>query len=229
MIYLVLALVLLFLIYGPQLWIRHVMWRHSTVIEGMPGTGGELAEHLVDQFNLEGVTVERTQPWGDHYDPSSRTVRLSPQNFDGKSLTAVAVAVHEIGHALQHQDNDRRLIRRVKLAPIMRLVEQTGTGLLVAAPVLGMLLRTPAPVLLLAAGGLAALFARVVLHTMTLPVEFDASFNRALPIIHQGRYVSPQEEPAVRQVLQAAALTYVASALADVLSIWRWLWILRRG
>ena len=70
---------------------------------------------------------------------------------------------------------------------------------------------------------------RIVLHLVTLPMEWDASFGKALPIITQGRYVAPTEERAVRRVLRAAALTYLAAALADLLSVWRWLIIFRRG
>ena len=204
------------------------MGRHRAEITGMPGTGGEFAAHLIENLGIEGVNVEQTQPWGDHYSPTDRAVRLSPANFTGKSLTAIAVAAHEVGHAMQDRDNDPLLARRTSLVPLMRLVERAALLLLYTTPFIALILRTPAPIALLAVGGLGALFARVVLHAITLPVEIDASFTRALPVILEGRYVAPGEEEAIRQVLQAAAFTYVASALADILSIWRWLLILRR-
>ncbi len=229
MVYAFLGIALLFLVFGPQAWVRFVMWRHSREIVGMPGTGGEFANHLITQLELDGVTVEKTEKWKDHYDSNDYTVRLGPENFARKSLTALAVAAHEVGHAIQHREGDPRLRRLHIIRPLMRRVERAGILLLFGAPLIGALTRMPAPIVLLAVGGFCALFARVMLHTATLPVEIDASFRRALPLIVAGRYVTPAEEQAVRQVLRAAAFTYIASALADLLSIWRWLLILRRG
>ena len=102
MLYGALMLLLAACVYLPSLWVRWVMRRHSTEIEDMPGTGGELAAHLLQQFDMNDHKVEETTPNADHYDPSAKTVRLSPDNFSGKSLTAIAVAAHEVGHALQH-------------------------------------------------------------------------------------------------------------------------------
>ena len=91
------AALLLIAIFGPSIWVRWVMNAHSNEVPGMPGTGGELAAHLVDRFDLDDVTVEQTE-LGDHYDPDAKAVRLSARNFEGKSLTAVAIAAHEVGH-----------------------------------------------------------------------------------------------------------------------------------
>ena len=223
-----LALVVLAIAVGPQIWVRAVMKLHARAIPGMPGTGGELAEHLLAQAGLDDVSVERTHDWSDHYDGSARAVRLSPANFDGRSLTAVAVAAHEVGHALQHRDNDSWYLRRQRLVPLGITLQRVGVALVSAAPFVILLTRSPALAALCGAGGLLALLSKVAIHGVTLPVELDASFGRALPMIVSGRYVAPGEVTAVRQVLRAAALTYVSAAAMDVSNIARWV-LLARG
>lgn len=194
----------------------------------MPGTGGELAVHLVEELELDGVTVEKTENNQDHFDPSTRTVRLGPGNFDGKSLTAVAVAVHEVGHAIQYHRGEPLIKLRTRFAPYARLAERIGVGALMFMPVVFAVTRVPHAAGIMIAAGVLSMLSAVVFHLLTLPVEWDASFNKALPILTKGRYIAPGEEKAVRSVLKAAALTYVAAALADLLSLWRWLLILRR-
>ena len=222
-----LLVALLALVFGPQFWVRWVMRRYGTHIDGMPGTGGEFAEHLIRTRGLDGVVVEETAA-GDHYDPNARAVRLSPDNFGGKSLTAVAVAAHEVGHAIQHHEQDGRLERRGQLATQAAQIGRLSIGLIYAAPVIGLLLRHPLPVTLLVLVGLTGIVARMLVHAVTLPIEWDASFGKAMPIIIEGRYVAPEEVPQVERVLRAAAYTYVAAALADVLNLARWAAILFR-
>jgi Zn-dependent membrane protease YugP len=84
--YLLLVIVILIVVFGPKLWVRFIMRRYATEIPGMPGTGGELAKHLVDELGLNGVSVELTEENRDHFDPGTRTVRLGPSNHDGKSM-----------------------------------------------------------------------------------------------------------------------------------------------
>ena len=126
---------LIALIFGPQFWIKWVMEKHAREQPEFPGTGGELARHLLDKAGLEDVKLERIDG-GDHYSPEEKTVRLSQRNFDGKSVTAVAVAAHEVGHALQHRDNYAPLMLRQKLAGIANTLERTGGVLLMATPVI---------------------------------------------------------------------------------------------
>ena len=85
----------------PQVWIKRVLARHGAERLDLPGTGAELARHLLDRAGLRDVKVELTGD-GDHYDPEGRAVRLMPQHYDGRSVAAVAVAAHEVSHALQH-------------------------------------------------------------------------------------------------------------------------------
>jgi Zn-dependent membrane protease YugP len=226
--YAVLALLLLALIVLPQVWVRQVMRRHAGVRHDFPGTGGELARHLLDRAGLQTVRVELLRrPLGDHYDPAARAVRLSQDNFEGRSITAVAVAAHEVGHALQHAEGYRPLALRTRLAKSAQAVETIGSFLLVASPLLILATHNPALTLVIAGSGLAVLSLGVALHLVTLPVEFDASFGRALPILRHGLYLGQEDLPAARRVLRAAALTYVAGALIGLLNVARWLRLVR--
>jgi Zn-dependent membrane protease YugP len=110
---------LLAVVLGPQLWVRSAMRRHAADRPDLPGTGGELARHLLDLAGLRDVPVE-TVPAGDHYDPVAKAVRLTPATFEGRSITAVAVATHEVSHALQDADGNRFLAARVRLAGVLR-------------------------------------------------------------------------------------------------------------
>ena len=218
---------LLLAVFMPSFWVRWVMRRHAGDISDMPGTGGELAEHLIERFELEGVSAEMTE-LGDHYDPQSKMVRLSEENWRGKSLTAVAIAAHEVGHAIQHQQNDARLSARSKLVPIVNLVGQISVGVVAVAPIVGLVTQQPVPILAIAIIGLSGLLLRMLLHLVTLPTEWDASFGKALPILKQGNYIPEEQEFAVRRILRAAALTYAAAALADAFNLFRWAAILLR-
>ncbi len=217
----------LLLVFMPTLWVRWVMQRYSADLPDLPGTGGELAQHLIERLGLEGVGVE-TSDIGDHYDPENRMVRLSEGNWNGKSLTAVAVAAHEVGHAVQHHQNDARLNARTKLIPIVTVLGQLSVGVLTVVPIIGLLTRHPAPTLLIAGIGLSGLLFRMLLHLVTLPTEWDASFGKALPVLTEGKYISPEQEKVVRRVLGAAALTYFAAALADAFNLFRWASLLIR-
>lgn len=220
------ALIVITAVFGPQLWARYILKRHSRHREEIPGTGGELALHLIENGKLEGVTVERI-PAGDHYDPVARVVRLSEAVHDGKSLTAVVVAAHEVGHAIQDCFGYAPLKWRTRLVRIAAASERAGAIILIALPFVTALTRVPATGALMLAGGLAVLLIPVAVHFVTLPVEFDASFRRALPILALG-YVPRDEMPAARRILTACALTYVAASLAALLNFWRWIYFLRR-
>ena len=221
------ALIVLAVIFGPSLWVKFVMRRYSNEQPEMPGTGGELAKHLIKRFSLKDVEVEITE-LGDHYDPIEKKVRLSREHYESKSLTAVAIAAHEVGHAIQDHQGDRRLATRTKMVPIVNLLARWSVVFISLSPVIGIITRHPIPFSLLLFIGLSGFIARMMIHAVTLPIEFDASFSKALPILREGDYVSQSNEKAVSHVLRAAALTYVSAALADILNLSRWIFILLR-
>ena len=221
------ALIVLAVIFGPSLWVKFVMRRYSNEKPEMPGTGGELAKHLIKRFSLKDVEVETTE-LGDHYDPIEKKVRLSREHYESKSLTAVAIAAHEVGHAIQDHQGDKRLATRTKMVPIVNLLARWSVVIISLSPVIGIITRHPIPFSLLLFIGLSGFIARMMMHAVTLPIEFDASFSKALPILREGNYVSQSNEKAVSHVLRAAALTYVSAALADILNLSRWIFILLR-
>ena len=221
------VLIVIALIFGPTLWVKFVMRKYSSEKPEMPGTGGELAKHLIERFSLNDVKVEVTE-LGDHYDPIEKKVRLSKENYESKSLTAIAIAAHEVGHAIQDQQGDRRLAIRTKMVPIIDKVARLSAVIISLSPIIGIITRHPMPFSLLLLLGLSGFIARMMVHAVTLPIEFDASFSKALPLLREGEYISQSNEKAVGHVLRAAALTYVSAALADILNLGRWIVILLR-
>ena len=221
------ALIVLVLIFGPTLWVKLVMRWYSSEISDMPGTGGELAKHLIKRFSIKNVEVEVTEI-GDHYDPIEKKVRLLREHYESKSLTAIAIAAHEVGHAIQDQQGDKRLATRTKMIPIVEKIARGSVAVISLSPVIGIITRHPMPFSLLLFLGLSGFIARMMVHAVTLPIEFDASFSKALPLLKEGNYVSKSNEKAVSRILKAASLTYVSAALADILNLGRWMVILLR-
>lgn len=228
MVRLVLLLIVIGLVLvGPQLWTRRVFAKHSALRADYPGTGGELARHLLNRFDMQHIKVEPTET-GDHYDPIVKTVRLTPEIFDGKSLTAITIAAHEVGHAIQDHLGYQPLAERTKLVRVAQGAEKVGAVLMMGIPVAAAVARTPVASVVVMMAGMATMGISTLVHLVTLPVEWDASFRRALPVLRQGQYLSPEDEQSARSILTAAALTYVAASLASLLNLWRWIAFLRR-
>ena len=228
MLFLILAAVLAALVYLPSVWVRHVMAKNGTELNDLSGTGGELAEHLIKRFELSGIKVEETEPFRDHFDPREQAVRLSPDNLNGKSLTAIAVATHEVGHAIQFHRKEKIIELRKKYLPIAHVLNRVGIAIMWSFPVLGLVLRSPSAMGIAVGCSLLLQLIGALAYLIILPEEWDASFNKALPILMEGEYVAEDQLPNIRNVLKAAAITYFASALANVLNIGRWLLLLRR-
>lgn len=221
------AIGLLLLLFLPQWWTRRVFRRYSEPVSALPGTGGELARHLLDRFGMNDYRVEIAGSEGDHFDPSSNTVRLSEDNYSGTSLTAVAVAAHEVGHAIQHHRGEQKLKLRTRLAQTANSAQKIGAAVILLAPLVALLSRAPSVIAIQLVFGLGSMLLATLVHLITLPVEFDASFGKALPILREG-YIQPADLPRVKRILRAAALTYVAASLSSLLSLGRWIAILRR-
>lgn len=218
--------VLIVLIAGPGLWARHVLERYGRD-EYFSGTGIDLARILVRDLNLTDVRVETTD-LGDHYDPREKVVRLNPANTGRRSLTAVVVAAHEVGHALQDQSGDGLLRFRTGLVMFGVWAERIGAAAIMIAPLLGAALQVPLVGRMLLVAAVLVLGIPVLVHLVTLPVEIDASFNRALPLLKTGKYIPLEDQGAARRILTACALTYLAQALASMFNILRWARIFRR-
>lgn len=222
----IVVLLILGLAFLPQIWVRHVIERYGADRPDFPGTGGEFARHILDKLGLSGVGVEETE-MGDHYDPEAKMVRLSPDHYRGRSLSAVVIAAHEVGHAVQDATDYPPLKARTSIAKTATWLQNAAVVILMAAPLLVLIAKSPAVLLIqVAAIGLIILMT-IAMHAVTLPVEFDASFRRAMPILASGGYIPDADMPAANRILRAAALTYVAAAAMSALNIFRWLRYMR--
>lgn len=220
------VILMIVLAYGPHLWVKYILKRHSKNIDGMSGTGGELAQHLVERFELEGVKVEMGAEGQDHYSPSEKLISLSPSVYEGKSITAISVATHEVGHAIQFIKKEPVSLLREKYLGKAFFIKKVGTAIMLGIPMIAIVFKVPHLILISAVIGIVTMLASALMYVAILPEEYDASFNKALPILKEG-YVPDHHIPAVEQVLKAAALTYFAGALADILRLWTWLRIFR--
>ncbi|MEM9209642.1 MAG: zinc metallopeptidase, partial [Pseudomonadota bacterium] len=192
-----------------------------------PGTGAELARLLLDRHDMQSVRVEETER-GDHYDPRDKTVRLTPDKFGGRSLTAITVAAHEVGHALQDHTGYGPLRLRTQLVQVIEPMQKIGAGVLMVSPIIAAITRAPGASAIAFLAGMATLLSSTVVHFVTLPTELDASFARALPMLEKERILKEVDKPHARKLLRAAALTYVSASLASLLNVARWWAILRR-
>lgn len=225
--FVILGLILLGIVFGPGLWVKHVLDKYSRPADRYRGSGAELARHLLDKHGMSDVRVEETAQ-GDHYDPIEKAVRLSPDKYRGRSLTAITVAAHEVGHAVQDHLGYPPLRLRHRLVTLLRPVERLGAGILMASPFIGALTRAPSLGMLLFFGGLLSLGTATLVHLVTLPTEIDASYRRALPMLDDGGVLLAGDRPHAERILRAAALTYVAASLASLLNVARWFAILLR-
>lgn len=183
-------------------------------------TGADIARAILRDHGIDDVQVEPIAGnLTDHYDPRSRTLRLSEPVYGKSSMAAFGIAAHEVGHAIQHADGYGMLGFRSAWVP----VANTGSGLSIFVLMAAMLLGGAQTALgaSLAWAGIA-LFATTTLFTLiTLPVEFDAS-RRALLCLEAGRYVNEDELQGARKVLSAAAMTYVAAFITSLLMLLYW-------
>ena len=226
---LIILIPLIFLVtYGPGWWVRRTMEKYSQPADRYGGTGSELARHLLNQRGMHDVSVEVAEAQGDHYDPEARAVRLSEGNYHGRSLTAVTVAAHEVGHAIQHAEGYAPLRLRGELVRWAASGQRLGAFLMLAIPVITIITRHPAPGAMFLLAGLLSMGLAAIVHLVTLPTELDASFSRAMPILRDGGYLYDTDYRHAERILKAAAYTYVAQSLMSLLNIWAWLRFLRR-
>ena len=221
------GLIILGVIFLPGVWVQRVLSRYSEPADRYSGTGAQLARHLLDQHGMQAVKVEETKE-GDHYDPTDKAVRLTPDKYAGRSLTAITVAAHEVGHAVQDNEGYKPLKYRSHLVKVTQKFEKLGAAILMISPFVGAITRVPGLGIFMFLGGLMTLGTSTLVHLITLPTEIDASFNRALPMLEKGRILKKVDERHARRILKAAAFTYVSASLMSLLNIARWFAILRR-
>jgi Zn-dependent membrane protease YugP len=206
-LYIVLLVPTLLLGLGVQWWLKRTFERFSNVdlMSGM--TGAEVARQILDRNGLEEVPIDRSDAGAlsDNYDPRKRALHLSPAVYDPKTVAAAAVAAHESGHALQHASGYAALRLRSAMFPVVAIASNTWIWLLFAGVILGAFNLIAIAILIYAVA--------VAFHLVTLPVEFNAS-RRAGQQLHTLGLVTTDEQAGVQKVLTAAALTYVAGALA---------------
>jgi hypothetical protein len=203
------------------------MQRYSSPEDRYELSGADAARKMLDVAGLQSVKVETTDQ-GDHYDPAAKVVRLSAQNYLGRSLTATSIAAHEVGHAIQDASGYAPLHLRTRLVKWVGPIEKTGAVLMMATPLIIGITRLPMAGLLMLLGGFLTLGSAVVVHMLTLPTELDASFGRALPMLEEQGMLYEKDAPHARKLLKAAAMTYVSASLMSILNIARWWAILRR-
>ncbi|MCB0080392.1 MAG: zinc metallopeptidase [Caldilineaceae bacterium] len=195
--------------------------KYSKVRSGTGATGAAAARRILDANGLGNVAVERVNGFlSDHYDPRSKTLRLSPDVFDSPSLAAVGVAAHEAGHAIQDQAHYAPLKLRSAMVPAVQFGSWLGPIIIMAGFLLMNVVGTS-----LAWVGVAVLGVTTLFTIVTLPVEFDAS-SRAKKLLVTEGILAPQEMQGVNRVLDAAALTYVAAAVSAILTLLYYVFLL---
>lgn len=223
----VFGLIILGVVFLPGVWVQHVLNKYSEPTDRYAGSGAQLARFLLDKQGMQSVTVEETKD-GDHYDPNAKAVRLTPDKYSGHSLTAITVAAHEVGHAIQDIEDYKPLKYRSHLVKATQKFEKLGAAILMISPFIGAITRVPGLGILMFLGGLMTLGTSTLVHLVTLPTEFDASFRRALPLLEKENVLKEVDKRHARRLLKAAAFTYVSASLMSLLNIARWFAILRR-
>jgi Zn-dependent membrane protease YugP len=213
---------LIFAAFGLTIWaqfkVKGTFNRYSEVPTSTGLTGFQAARYLLDANGLHDVPIEPVPGrLTDHYDPIQRVVRLSEPVYYEKSIAAVSVACHEVGHAIQHKVNYPMLVARHHIFPVVNLTSSIAPWLIMA----GLLFQQNTTLL-----GLGIIFFSfaVLFQVITLPVEFNASSRAKQLMLAQG-YISNEEAQGVSKVLGAAALTYVAAALISVLELIKYIMI----
>lgn len=195
-----------------QMYVERTYYHYSRISSYSGYSGHEIARKILDQNGLYDVGVYEVRgKLSDHYDPSRRQVNLSSEVYHGKTISAIAIAAHECGHALQHKEGYRSLLIRNQLIPVFNFSQNIGWVVLM----IGFLFEAMNIALL----GVIILSLMLVFQLLTLPIEFNAS-KRAIHFL-QNNCVSNEELVGSKKMLIAAALTYVASVAASVLSILR--------
>lgn len=217
---------LIIIAFGISLWaqfrVKNTFTRYTQVPIQSGITGYEAARRMLDSNGLHDVPIEPVPgALSDHYDPLKRVVRLSEPVYYERSVAAVAVACHEVGHAIQHQVHYPMLVARHRMFPLVNFTSGSAPFLIIAGFIFGLATTLGSNLALL---GIIFFSFAVLFQLITLPVEFNAS-SRARDLMISEGFITREEESGVAKVLNSAALTYVAAALIALLQLLKFVMI----
>ena len=215
---------IIFLIFStaPVIWLNYVFHKNDQILINMPFTGLEFGKLILKDYGLTEVKIEKSLSV-DHYDLLEKKVKVTQERLSKKSLTAISIVCHEIGHAIQHKEKYKALEQRTSLVRNTAWISQIGSSiLLIGIPTILATGYYPLiKVCLLLA--LLSLLIGIIVHLITLEVELDASFNKALPILIEK--VPPEYHDSCKSILRAAAFTYVIGVVRNFVSL-RFIWLM---
>ena len=207
---------------APVIWLNYVFHKNDQILINMPFTGLEFGKLILKDYGLTEVKIEKSLSV-DHYDLLEKKVKVTQERLSKKSLTAISIVCHEIGHAIQHKEKYKALEQRTSLVKNTAWISQIGSSiLLIGIPTILATGYYPLiKVCLLLA--LLSLLIGIIVHLITLEVELDASFNKALPILIEK--VPPEYHDSCKSILRAAAFTYVIGVVRNFVSL-RFIWLM---
>lgn len=215
-------IIFLILSTAPVIWLNYVFHKNDQILINMPFTGLEFGKLILKDYGLTEVKIEKSLSV-DHYDLLEKKVKVTQERLSKKSLTAISIVCHEIGHAIQHKEKYKALEQRTSLVRNTAWISQIGSSILLI--VIPTILATGyyplIKVCLLLA--LLSLLIGIIVHLITLEVELDASFNKALPILIEK--VPPEYHDSCKSILRAAAFTYVIGVVRNFVSL-RFIWLM---
>ncbi len=198
----------------PSLWVNYILKKYNKILPDMPFTGKELGNKILEEQKLNNVSINPIRQL-DHYNPIDKKIHISDDKLNKKSITSIAVVAHEIGHAIQDKENYKPLKLRQSLIERTIVFQRIGSFLLIIGlPSIFAFTKSPFITFVAALVIMGCLTTNVLIHLITLPVEFDASFKRALPILT--KYVPKENMYQCKSVLRAAALTYLAQSIVSI-------------
>ena len=215
-------IIFLILSTAPVIWLNYVFRKNDQILINMPFTGLEFGKLILKDYGLTEVKIEKSLSI-DHYDLLEKKVKVTQERLSKKSLTAISIVCHEIGHAIQHKEKYKALEQRTSLVRNTAWISQIGSSiLLIGIPTILATGYYPLiKVCLLLA--LLSLLIGIIVHLITLEVELDASFNKALPILIEK--VPPEYHDSCKSILRAAAFTYVIGVVRNFVSL-RFIWLM---
>ena len=206
----------------PKFWLSYTMNRYDKELSNMPFNAKEFGELILKEKNLTEVQIEETN-LVDHYDLNDSAVRVKTGRLSKKSITSLSIVCHEIGHAIQHKEEYGPLAQRTNIVEKTMWISRIGGGVLYTALPLIIATGSFGLIKICLLFVLISVLIGVLIHLITLNVEIDASFNRAMPILKEK--IPKQYHSQCQSILRAAAFTYVIGALTSFLSL-RYLWLI---